>query len=336
MAPRPAAKRTLAGLVTGPLLVVGWVLLVLTGTAALVAGALRLGPPDLTTAGSVLVSAAYAWALAARTGGRPVVFGTLALVIGVVVLLVDREALRSGASVLTCSMSAVLAVMVTVPAVKVVHAAREVLIAFVVATIGAVAAVGYQPLVALGRFENMTLALALLIVFGLVYRLGAGFHGLGRRGLVAILVGGAGLGLAIAYAELLRLYGTPALVSGILDAASWSVANLGAVPRPMQALVGVPALMWGCHLRARRRQGWWACSFGVAGLVPITHVLADPAFTLLDSALTEVYSLVLGLLVGVLVIRVDLLLGGSRGGRANRAEQAAAVRPEARRTEPLL
>ena len=151
-----------------------------------------------------------------------------------------------------------------------------------------------------------------------------------------VLGGGAVLALGLAYAELLRLYGTPAVVSGILDAASWTAANLGAVPRPMQALVGVPALMWGCHLRARRRQGWWACSFGVAGLVPITHVLVDPAFTLLDSALTEVYSLVLGLLVGVLVIRVDLLLGGSRGRRANRAEQAAAVRPEARRTEPLL
>lgn len=336
MAPGPTTRRPLTRLPSGPLLVAGWVLIVLVGTAALVAGTLGIGPEDLTTGGAVLVSSAYAWALAARTGGRPVVFGTLALVIGVVVLLVDREALRSGASVLTCSTSAVLAVLVTVPAVRAVQAVREVLIAFLVAAIGAVAAVGFQPLVALGRFEYTTLALAFVIVFGLVYRLGAGFHGFGRRGLVVILVGGAGLGLAIAYAELLRLYGTPGLVAWILDAASWSSANLGAVPRPMQALVGVPALMWGCHLRARGRQGWWACSFGVAGLVPITHVLADPAFTLRDTVLTEAYTLLAGLVVGVLVIRVDLLLGGSRGRRANRAEQAAAVRPEARRTEPLL
>ena len=332
MAARPPARRPSRG----PLLVAGWALIVLVGATALVAGALDVGPADLTTGGAVLVSSAYAWALAARTGGRPVVFGTLALVIGAVVLLVDSEALRSGASVLTCSISAVLAVMVTVPAVTSVQAAREVLIAFVVAAVGAMAAVGFQPLVALGRFEYTTLALAFVIVFVLVYRLGAGFHGLGRRGLVAILVGGAGLGLAVAYAELLRRYGTPGLVSAILDAAAWSKANLGAAPRPMQAVVGVPALMWGCHLRARRRQGWWACAFGVAGLVPVTHVLADPAFMLRETLLTEAYSLVVGLAVGVLVIRVDLLLGGSRGRRAKRAEQAAAVRPEAGRTRPLL
>jgi len=336
MAPRATTDRSLAARLGGPLLVAGWAVIVIAGALAMAAGANGWGPDLLSNAGAVAVSSAYAWALAARTGGRPVVFGTLALVIGIAVLLTDSEALRSGASVLTCSMSAVLGVMATVPAVKILRAVREVLVAFVVAAVGAVAAVGYQPLVVLGRFEYTTLAVAFVIVFVLVYRLGAGFHGLGRRGLVAILVGGASLGLAMAYAELLRRYGTPELVSSILDVAEWSMANLGAVPRPMQFLVGVPALMWGCHLRARRRQGWWACAFGVAGLVPITHVLADPSLSPAAAALTEAYSLVFGLMVGVLVIRVDLLLGGSRGRRANRAERAAAVRPEAGRTQPLL
>ena len=142
------------------------------------------------------------------------------------------------------------------------------------------AAIGFGPLLSLIRFEYTTLALALVIVFVLVYRLGAGLHGLGRRGLVVILGGGAVLALGLAYAELLREYGTPGLVAWLFDAADWSEEHLGAVPRPMQALLGIPMLAWGVHLRARRRQGWWACAFGVTGMVPIAHVLADPALSL--------------------------------------------------------
>jgi hypothetical protein len=282
------------------------------------------------------VSTAYAWAVAARTGGRPVVFGLLALGIGVAVLLTDEDMLRSGAAVLTTSVSAVLAVLITVPAVKVVHAVREVLIAFAVAAVGAVAAIGFGPLLSLVRFEYTTLALALVIVFVLVYRLGAGLHGLGRRGLLVILGGGAILALGLAYAELLRVYGTPGLVQWLFDGAEWSKENLGAVPRPMQALLGIPMLVWGVHMRARRRQGWWACAFGVTGMVPIAHVLADPALDLTGVVLTEVYSLVVGLVLGVLVIRVDLLFGGSGGRRASRLEEEGAVRPEAGRTQALL
>jgi len=306
------------------------------GAVALVAGAVGIGPEILSTGGAITVSTTYAWALAARTGGRPVVFGFLALAIGLAVLFVDREALRTGASVLTCSLSAVLAVIVTVPAVRVVHAVREVLIAFVVAAVGAMASIGYQPLIALGRFEYTTLAIALVTVFALVYRLGAGFHGLGRRGVVVIVLGGGLLALALAYAELVQRYGSSGVLIRVGAAADWSRADLGGVPRPLQALLGVPALMWGCHLRARRRQGWWACAFGVAGTVPITHVLAAPGLSLTGALLTEGYSLVVGLVLGVLVIGVDLLVSGSRGRRASRAEEDAARRPEAGRTHALL
>ena len=126
------------------------------------------------------------------------------------------------------------------------------------------------------------------------------------------------------------------MVPWLFDAADWSQENLGAVPRPMQALLGIPMLVWGVHMRARRRQGWWACAFGVAGMVPIAHVLADPALSLTEVVLTEVYSLVVGLVLGVLLIRVDLLLSGSGGRRASRLEEEGAVRPEAGRTQPLL
>ena len=308
---------------------VGCALMVLGGLAALVVEALGLAPEVVATAGAVSVSTAYAWAVAARTGGRPVVFGLLALGIGLAVLVTDQDQLRSGAAVLTTSVSAVLAVLITVPAVKVVHALREVLIAFAVAAVGAVAAIGFGPLLSLVRFEYTTLALALVIVFVLVYRLGAGLHGLGRRGLVVILGGGALLALGLAYAELLRVYGTPGVVQWLFDGARWSKENLGATVRPMQALLGIPMLVWGVHLRARRRQGWWACAFGVTGMVPIAHVLADPALDLTEVVLTELYSLVVGLVLGALLIRVDLLVSGS-GGRAragSRRRARCAPRP---------
>ncbi len=62
-----------------------------------------VGPGWLGGAGAVAVAAAYSWALAARTGGRPVVFGSArprgrrsrSLVI-------DADVLRTGAAVMTC------------------------------------------------------------------------------------------------------------------------------------------------------------------------------------------------------------------------------------------
>ncbi|MCW2791554.1 MAG: hypothetical protein JWO76_652 [Nocardioides sp.] len=313
-----------------------WAVLVLAGLAALVAAMVPVGPDWLAGAGAVAVGGAYSWALSARTGGRPVVFGSLALVLGVAVLVLDDERLRTGAAVLTCVVSAVLAVMATVPAVRFVEAARETVIAVLVAWVGALATVGFEPVITLARFEYATLGLALLGAFGVVYRLGAGLHGLGRRGFLSLLVGTGVLALTLAYAELLRRYGTPGLVSSLLDAVHWSRDHLGAFPRPIESVLGIPALAWGCHMRARRRQGWWVCAFGVAATAPVAQSLLNPAISLVESGLSVAYGAVVGLLIGFVVIRVDLAFTGPRGARARRAEEAAAVRPEPARTRALL
>ena len=130
------------------------------------------------------VVTAYSWALAVRTGGRRSSSALLALALGLAAVISDDDALRTGAAVLTCVVSAVLAVMATVPAVRFVHAVREVLIAVLIAAVGALATVGFEPVVTVVRFEYVTLGLALLGAFALVVRLGAGLHGLGRRGVV--------------------------------------------------------------------------------------------------------------------------------------------------------
>lgn len=316
-----------------------WLVIVAAGLAALVCAMVPVGPEWLAGAGSVAVISAYTWALAARTGGRPVIFGVLAVLIGVGVLVADRDDLRTGAAVATCVVSAVLAVMATVPAVTFTRAVRECVLAVVLAAIGALATIGFEPAITVTRFEYATFGLALAGAFGVVYRLGAGFHGLGRRGVVIVVVGGVVLTVTVAYAELLRRYGTPELVDSLVDVVHWSRDHLGAFPRPIEAVLGIPALAYGCHMRARRRQGWWVCAFGVAATSAVANSLANPRIDYAESSLSVAYGLVVGLVIGFVVIRLDLLItGGSsqRGRRSRVDEEADAMRPEPPRGRPLL
>ncbi len=308
---------------------------VVAGVAALLAAALGEGPEWLDGVGAVAVATVLSWALAVRTGGRPWVTAVLALAIGCTAVVVDTAMLRTGAAVLTVVTGGVLAVMLTVPAATYLRACREVLVATVIAGITALAAVGLEPTVTVPRFDYASLLLGLVLVFALVYRLGAGLHGLGRRGLVAVLVGAVLLVLTLAYAELLRRYGAGSVVQSALDFVDWTTERIGAFPRPLVVLLGIPALVWGTHMRARRRQGWWVCAFGVTATIPMAQGLLDPDGSFLEAGLQAAYSLVPGLLLGYLVVRTDLALTGPRGRRGRRAEEAEAHRPEPSRLAEL-
>jgi hypothetical protein len=316
-----------------------WLLVLAAAVAALVANLTGARGPWFADGGAVATTTAYAWGLAARTGGRPAIFALLALVLGTVVVGVDSDALRSGAAVGTTVLTAVFAVMVTVPAVTLRTTVREVLVAVVVALVGAMATLAWAPVVALDRFEYTALGLSLVASFLTVFRLGAGFHGLGTRGVLAVVVGSVMLALTLGYAELLRRYGTQSLVDGLDQAVRWSHHHLGAFPRPIVALLGVPALTWGTHMRARRRQGWWVCAFGVALTAPVAYGYVDPGRSVREVSLALGYGTLFGLLLGFLLIRVDLALtGGRRGSRGRRtagSERAEALRPEPGRTHAL-
>ncbi|MDF1604636.1 hypothetical protein [Nocardioides sp. YIM 152315] len=331
---RPLTRRARFARTRWPFVI--WLLVVLAGVGALVSCRLEVGADWVCGAGAVAVSTAYSWALAVRCGGRPVVVGALALVLGLAAVLSDDDSLRTGAAVLTCVVAAVLAVMATAPTVRFVGAIREVVLALVLAAVGAMATVGFEPVVRVARFEYVTLGLSLLGSFAVVYRLGAGLHGLGRRGVVIVLIGSGVLAITLAYAELLRRYGTPGLVGNLLDVVVWSRDTLGAFPRPLETVLGIPALAWGVHMRARRRQGWWVCAFGVAATAPVAQGLVNPSITLVESALAVTYGAVVGLLIGYAVIRIDLAFTAPRGRRGRRAEAAAALRPEPPRTRALL
>ncbi|MGF9753684.1 hypothetical protein AAII07_00645 [Microvirga sp. 0TCS3.31] len=292
-------------------------------------------PAWLDGVGAAAVVTALSWLLATRTAGRALVSAGLALVLAVASLLVGGRVLPTGAAVMTCVVGSVYAVMVTVPAVTGWKAMREALIAALVSAVAAFAAVGFEPTVAIERFEIVTLLLALVLVLAIVYRLGAGLHGLGRRGMIVVAIGLGVLVATLAYAELLRRYGAQSFVSSVLDFADWTSARIGAFPRPLVVLLGIPALVWGTHVRARRRQGWWFCAFGVAATVPLATGLVSPDTSYLEAGLRAAYSLVLGLLIGWLVIRADLALTGPKGRGGRRAEEAGPHRPEPRRFAEL-
>jgi hypothetical protein len=89
-------------------------------------------------------------------------------------------------------------------------------------------------------------------------------------------------------------------------------------------------------MRARRRQGWWVCAFGVGATVPIAQALLDPQPSRTGEALSLGYGIAVGLVVGAVLVLLDLALTGNRGRRGRRAESSTAIRPEPARVEALL
>jgi hypothetical protein len=293
-------------------------------------------PAWVPTAAAVAVTTLFTYALAYRTGGRPWLSGGLALVLCLVAILSGLPVLLAGASVGTAALGAVLAVMATVPAAGYPRVVGECLVATAVAAVTALAVHAYGAQVSAERAGYLVLGLSLAGVLGLVYRLGAGWHGLGRRGALMLLSGVVLLSVSLAYSEALARWGAPDVIARIDQLARDVRAVAIAVPRPVAVLVGFPALAWGVSTRARRRQGWWVCAFGAAAMAVVTSSLVPGRRSLEEAGLAVAYSGLLGLLLGYLLVRADQFLTGTRGRRARRAEEAAAHRPEPGRMRPLL
>jgi hypothetical protein len=313
-----------------------WSLVTLASAGLLVAQ--RSGvtlPAHLVPAAAVAITTMYAGALANRIGGRPVVSCAVALALGVVAQVSHVSVLVAGVAVATAVLAGLLAVMETVPAADFLRAVREVVIATVVAGVGALAVAAYDVRIEPGRFRYVALVAAVLGILALVSGLGAGLHGLGRRGALVLVAGTLLLVAVVAYGEALSRWGTPELIHAISRTRTLIREHLHAVPHPVEVLLGYPALVWGVFMRARRRQGWWVCAFGVAATISTACALADPSVTLTRALLGSGYSLVLGLALGYLAIRLDLFLTGPSGRRARRDEQAHAHRPEPGRTRSL-
>ena len=328
---RVALRRSLQGL---------WVLVVLACVVGIVAVRVSSDVPDLVreVSGGTL-STALAFGLAVRTGGRPIWAAVLCAALAGTAFGTEWEPLLDGAAVGTGVLAATLGVMATIPAATFGRAIREALIATAIGWVGALGVVAYGPRaqldVDLVRFGYAVLGLSLVGAIALVYRLGAGLHGLGRRGY--LVAGGAVvmLALALAYSEAIAQWGSRDLVGTIDDFRDSTKEALRAVPHPIMALLGYPALVWGVFMRARRRQGWWVCAFGVGVTSPSATRLVAQELDPTSVVLGAVYSVIAGVALGYLVIRIEQALTGTRGRRARRDEEAEAHRPEPARFDPL-
>ncbi len=322
-----------------PAAVWAWLGVVALGIAGVAAVRLADLPDVVGQTSASVIAVAFALGLAVRTGGRAFWAAGLSAVLVGTATATGWDALLAGASVGTGVLAATLAVMATTPASTFPIAIREALIATAIAAAGGFGVVGFgpqaQPEVHVERFGYVVLGLSLAGAFALVYRLGAGLHGLGRRGYA--VAGGAVilLALALAYSEAISQWGSRDLVGSLDDLRATMRSTFGAVAHPIVALLGYPALLWGVFMRARRRQGWWVCAFGVAATAPTATRLVASEVSPGSILLGALYSLVVGIVLGYLVIRAEQSLTGTHGRRARRDEEAVAHRPEPSRTHPL-
>lgn len=318
-----------------------WCVVFGTGVALLVLGIFT--PRVVAELGGAGVGLALIWALTARTGGPKLLVTALAGGVALVAVASDVAALRTGASISTAVVASILAVVLTRPATTLFGALRETTLALVVSVVGGFAALGFAPRYdTFARYKWSVGAIAAVGLFWLVLRLGAGLHGLGRRGVVIVIGGAVALALVLAYAEFLRSYGSHDVVAWIQTRTQWMRAHMGAYPRPMMALIGIPALMFGVQMRSRRGQGWWVSAYGVAATATLAATINNPDVGLRESGLELLYSLVVGFVIGAILIRADLALSSVGGRRSSGRRVAdidpeiAGVRVEPARTQPLL
>lgn len=338
-APRPAGRRRAGSERTRRtghrLRRAAWTLTLVVAIGALVA--VRVVHVDVRTgrAAAGSLAAVLAVGLAARSGARPWLPGFVTIAGAVAAVLTALPLLLSALAVVTGVLGAVLAVMATTPAATFARSVREVLVAVLLSAATALGVAGWAAPMSVVRYGYVALALALLGALALVYSLGAGLHGLGRRGTLVALAAVLLLAIALAYSEALEHWGSPDLIAWANRLRADTRATLHAVPHPIEVLLGVPALAWGVFMRARRRQGWWVTAFGTALTAPVTTRLVDHGVGLATTGLSLAYSLVLGLVLSWLVIRVDQSLTGGRGRRSRRDEGAGAHRPEPSRVAAL-
>jgi len=250
------------------------------------------------------------------------------------VMAYPEEWALAGAAVTAACVYGVLGMLLTRPAGWL-RALLELVVCAALGIAGGVVVAAYDVGLRPFRFRMLVLALVLVAAFVLAWRLGHGVGSLGRRGLVLIIGGGLLVVASVAYTQAIREWGSPELVQGLVDAKAWVSTNLGAVPRPIEALVAFPALVWGVAVRSRRRQGWWMCALGSLGAAGVATSLVQPRIGLGEGLTATGYDAVVGAVLGLLVVALDRLLTGA-GGRRAQTIPAALARPEPARFAPLL
>ena len=318
-----------------------WVLAVLWLGCVVVAAAPLLEDQDVWTPSARVARIAAAGAtwvvvamLARRTGGRTVLLSAFAAVVLGLVTAYPEDWALAGAAAAAAGVHGLLGMLITRPAAGL-RAMGELVISAAVGVGGAVAVSAYDVELRHYRFRLLVLLLVLIAALVLAHRLGHGIGSLGRRGLVLISAGVVLLLVSVAYTQAIIHWGSPELVDSLVDGKAWLRDHLGAVPRPIEAFVGFPALVWGVAIRNRRRQGWWMCAFGALGAAGVATSLVRPGVGFEEALIATGYNVVIGGLLGLLIVAIDRVMTGPRGKRVHQPEDLP-LRPEPARFEPLL
>jgi len=316
------------------LLVVGWLTAVGVAAGGVVGDSAWGSQPVIV---SRTAAAVATWVvlvlLARRCGGRTLLIATFAAFLLALVTVFPEAWALAGAAVTTASAHAVLAVLVTRPA-GVLRSLGELVLSATVGVGGAFVVTAYDVTLRPFGFRLIVLMLVLAVALAVARRLGQGVGSLGRPGI--ILGGAVLLVVSVAYAQAIRQWGSPELVAGVVDSLAWVEHRVGAVPRPIEALVGFPALVWGVVIRTRRRQGWWMCAFGALGAAGIATSLVQPRVEVSEALLAAGYNVVIGAALGLLIVALDRLIAGSGGRRVRSRGHEGARRSEPGRLQPLL
>jgi hypothetical protein len=275
--------------------------------------------------GAALLLIVFSVGLTHRVGGHMRIWASLGTVLAVAAVASEANVLLAAAAAVSAVLASVWAVVITRPAITVLQAVREYVLAIVVALSGTVAVAAWNAPVSYQRFNLVVVSVALGLAITVVWNLGAGLHGLGRQNL-AILAGVAALLLLVlAYSSFVRTHGSQMITDTISDLVIWMRQSFGGVPRPVEVFIGFPALLVGVSLRSRNREGWWIMVFAVIGTAVMTTSLVSPGAFPSYIGLSTLYSSILGLAVGLLARGIAI---------RDRSKRAARVVEPERRIEP--
>jgi hypothetical protein len=265
-------------------------------------------PARAGAAGATLLAVVL---LAWRIGGPLLLVAGFAAVCAVALLMEPRGWVLSAGAVVAATSYGLLGMVMTRP-VAGVRALREAAVVAVIGAAGAVVVTGYAVPLRPYRFRMMALALTLLAALLLARRLGLGFEGLGRRGMVLVVVPVLVLVLALGYLQAVRQWGSSGIPGSVSDVHDRIRGWLGVSPRLIEALVGFPATVLGVTVRRRERTGWWISAFGALAAAGIAASLVPATLSLIDAAKATGYDLVIGSILGLALTGVARMFGGAR------------------------
>lgn len=282
-------------------------------------------PVDVERPGAALLLIVFSVGLVHRVGGHMRIWGSLAAVLGIAATATEANLALAAAAAVSAVLASVWAIVITRPAVTVLEAIREYVFAILIALSGTVGVAAWNAPVDYQRFNLVVLTVSLGLAITVVWNLGAGLHGLGRQNLAVLAGVAALLLLVLAYSSFVRTHGSQMITDGISNMVIWMRQTVGGVPRPVEVLIGFPALVVGVSMRSRNREGWWILVFAVIGTGVLTTSLVSPGAFPTYIGLSTLYSSILGLLVG-LVVRSFAI--------RDRSSRAARVVERERRIEP--